>query len=213
MIEEDPDLAANPGLRSELEDRFADSIDWLFHSDVRVIAGEAKGVRLAPVPDGTRPLSDRAREGLFSSLGPSVVGARVLDLYAGTGAVGIEALSRGAEHAVFVDHGPAAIRTIHANLDKTHLEARATVRKADAGTFLGRWGQQAMLVFLDPPYDTPVERIEHVLALLSEKGLSPGWTVALTRPKRDSNLVIPVHFPPARRLGYGDSLVLVYREV
>ena len=78
---------------------------------MRVIAGAAKGLKLAPVPDGTRPLSDRAREGLFSSLGPTVVGACVFDLYAGTGAVGIEALSRGAEHAVFVDHGQAATRT------------------------------------------------------------------------------------------------------
>jgi len=180
---------------------------------VRVIAGEAKGTRLAPVPDGTRPLSDRAREGLFSSLGSQVVGARVLDLYAGTGAVGIEALSRGAEHAEFVDHGPAAIRTIHANLDKAHMAARAAVRKADVRAFLGKWGQQASLVFLDPPYDTPVQQVERALALLGEKGLSPGWTVALTRPGRSSNLVIPVHFSLARRLAYGDSLVLVYREV
>jgi 16S rRNA G966 N2-methylase RsmD len=68
-------------------------------------------------------------------------------------------------------------------------------------------------VFLDPPYETPVQQIERALALLGEKALSPAWTVALTRPKRASNLVIPVHFSLARRLAYGDSLVLVYREV
>jgi len=180
---------------------------------VRVIAGEAKGTRLAPVPDGTRPLADRAREGLFSSLGRAVQGARVLDLYAGTGAVGIEALSRGAEHATFVDRGVAAIRTIHANLDKAHMAKRAAVRKSDVAAFLGKWGQQAALAFLDPPYDMPVQQIERALALLGEKGLSPGWMVILTRPKRSSNLVIPVHFSLARRLAYGDSLVLVYREV
>jgi 16S rRNA (guanine966-N2)-methyltransferase len=141
------------------------------------------------------------------------VGARVLDLYAGTGAVGIEALSRGAEHATFVDNGVAAIRTIHANLDKARMAKRAVVRKADALAFLDKWGQHATLALLDPPYDTAAERIERALALLGEKGLSPGWTVALTRPKRASNLVIPVHFSLARRLAYGDSLVLVYREV
>ncbi len=180
---------------------------------MRVIAGEAKGLRLAPVPEGTRPLSDRAREGLFSSLGPAVVGAAVWDLYAGTGAAGIEALSRGARHAVFVDHAPRAVRTIRANLDKAHFGDRATVRKAEVMTFLGETDNAADIVFLDPPYDAPVQQIEHVLALLDGNHLSPGWTVALTRPKRSSNIVIPVHFSPARRLAYGDSLVLVYREV
>ena len=180
---------------------------------MRIIAGSAKGLRLAPVPDGTRPLSDRAREGLFSSLGPAVHGAEVLDLYAGTGATGIEALSRGAAHATFVDSAPAAVRTIHANLDKAHMTDRATVRTGDVGAFLAKSPQTASLVFLDPPYDTPVQQIEHILALLSEKGLPPGWTVALTRPKRTSNLVIPAHFGVARRLQYGDNLVLVYREV
>ena len=180
---------------------------------MRVIAGSARGLRLAPVPEGTRPLSNRAREGLFSSLGPGVQGAQVLDLYAGTGAVGIEALSRGAGHATFVESNPSAIRTILANLDKARLGDRATVRRSDVVAFLGRSGQPADVAFLDPPYDTPVQQIERVLALLGEKALSPGWTVALTRPKRSSNLVIPVHFSLARRLQYGDNLVLVYREV
>ncbi|HEY7281540.1 MAG TPA: RsmD family RNA methyltransferase, partial [Actinomycetota bacterium] len=90
---------------------------------------------------------------------------------------------------------------------------RATVRKSEVVTFLDRTDGTADVVFLDPPYDTPIQQIEHVLALLGGNRLSPGWTVALTRPKRSSNIVIPVHFPPARRLAYGDSLVLVYREV
>jgi 16S rRNA (guanine966-N2)-methyltransferase len=181
---------------------------------VRVIAGSAKGVRLAPVPEGTRPLSDRAREGLFSSLGPAIQGAVVLDLYAGTGAVGIEALSRGAVRSTFVDRNPAAIATIRTNLDKARLGDRAEVRRAEVASFLARQTvPKATIAFLDPPYDTPVQQVEHVLALLGEKGLSPGWTVALTRPKRSSTIVIPVHWAVPRRLAYGDSLVLVYREV
>src|SRR4029079_16781957 len=88
---------------------------------MRIIAGTARGVRLAPFPDGTRPLADRAREGLFSSLGEAVVEAAVLDLFAGTGAVGIEALSRGAARAVFVDSSPDAVRTIRENLERAKL--------------------------------------------------------------------------------------------
>src|SRR4051794_29645804 len=94
---------------------------------MRVVAGSARGRRLGPVPPGTRPVSDRAREGLFSSLGPDVDGARVLDLYAGTGALGLEALSRGAASATFVDDAAPAIRTITGNLDRTGL-SQATTR-------------------------------------------------------------------------------------
>jgi 16S rRNA (guanine966-N2)-methyltransferase len=181
---------------------------------VRIIAGTAKGIRLAPVPEGTRPVSDRAREGLFSSLGPDVLEATVLDLYAGTGALGIEALSRGAAHATFVDRNRQAIRTVRSNLEKARMTDRATVREAPVERFLnGQNGPIAELVFLDPPYDTPVQQVEHVLGLLGENRLSPAWTVVVTRPARSSNLVIPVHFGAARRLQYGDSLVLVYREV
>jgi 16S rRNA (guanine966-N2)-methyltransferase len=181
---------------------------------VRIIAGSAKGLRLAPVPEGTRPVSDRAREGLFSSLGPSVVDTHVLDLYAGTGALGIEALSRGAVRATFVDRSHGATVTIRSNLDKAHMADRADVVEATAEAFLDRQtGPIAGLAFLDPPYDTPTQQIEHVLGLLAQKALSPGWTLALTRPRRSSSVVIPVHFSLARRLRYGDNLVLVYREV
>ena len=96
---------------------------------MRVVAGSAKGVKLGPVPPGVRPLSDRAREGLFSSLGPSVRGARVLDLFAGTGATGIEALSRGARDAVFVDAGAGAVRAVRDNLRRTKLADARYQRK------------------------------------------------------------------------------------
>src|SRR5262245_29692556 len=103
---------------------------------MRVIAGSAKGTRLGKVPAGVRPVSDRAREGLFSSLGDAVPGARVLDLFAGTGARGIEALSRGAEHATFVERARPAIEAIWDNLQRARVEDRARVAAADAGTFL-----------------------------------------------------------------------------
>jgi 16S rRNA (guanine(966)-N(2))-methyltransferase RsmD len=92
---------------------------------VRVVAGSAKGVRLGPVPRGVRPVSDAAREGVFSSLAELVPGALVLDLYAGTGAMAIEALSRGAEHAVLVERNRAAVRTIRDNLERAKVGDRA----------------------------------------------------------------------------------------
>ena len=96
---------------------------------VRVVAGTAKGVRLAPVPRGVRPVSDMAREGVFSSLGELVRGARVLDLYAGTGAMAIEALSRGAEHAVLVERDRAALRTIRENVARARVVGRRRDRR------------------------------------------------------------------------------------
>src|SRR6187431_3176030 len=101
---------------------------------MRIVAGRHKGRRLrAPAGAGTRPTADRVREALFSILGP-VAGLRVLDLYAGSGALGVEALSRGAEAATFVDSDPAALRAVRDNLERLGLEAR--VFRADAQSFL-----------------------------------------------------------------------------
>jgi 16S rRNA (guanine966-N2)-methyltransferase len=180
---------------------------------VRIIAGSAKGVRLGPVPPGTRPISDRAREGLFSSLGSRVPGARVLDLYAGTGAAGIEALSRGAQGATFVDKSRQAIRAIQDNLRRARLEAPATVVERDVARFLGTNPEPFDLLILDPPYDTAPHELEAVLAALAGGWLADAATVALTRPRKDYSVVIPVHWQVARRLEYGDTLVVLYREV
>lgn len=178
---------------------------------MRVIAGEARGTRLAPVPDGTRPVSDRAREGVFSSLGPSVRGARVLDLFAGTGAMGIEALSRGAAHAVFVDSAAAAIRTIRANLERTKLASKASVRRARAEAMAGHGGPFD-LVLLDPPYAHPPAAVDALLSELAGQGvLAPGARVVLTRPAKGYMPVIPLDLPPERRLSYGDTAVLLFR--
>lgn len=104
---------------------------------VRVISGEARGRKLVSVPGGgTRPITDRAKEALFSILGPDVRGARMLDLFAGTGSVGIEALSRGAEEAVFVDRALKAVNTVRRNLELTRLADRARVLRMDAFEFL-----------------------------------------------------------------------------
>lgn len=176
---------------------------------MRVIAGHARGTRLAPVPDGTRPLSDRAREGLFASLGERVRGAPCVDLFAGTGAVGIEALSRGASTCDFVDSSSSAVRAIRENLSRTRLEERGRVIRADVRRFLGRAAPRLWEVaFLDPPYATPPERLRAVLASL-QPHLAPGATVVVSRPSRGPIDVIPVDLQVAKRLTYGDALILV----
>ena len=117
---------------------------------MRVIAGSAGGIPLKTLDHEARPTMDRVREAIFSSLGDLVIGARVLDLFAGSGAFGIEALSRGAAEAVFVDDHPEAITTIQNNLRKTKLEGQ--VIRADAFRFLAGNKERYQLVFADPPY-------------------------------------------------------------
>ncbi|HEV3475011.1 MAG TPA: RsmD family RNA methyltransferase [Actinomycetota bacterium] len=177
---------------------------------MRVIAGSARGTRLAPVPRGTRPLSDRAREGLFSSLADQIPGARVADLFAGTGATGIEALSRGAASALFVDSSAGAVRTIRANLDRTGLAAKADVVRADVARALERLEGPFDLAFLDPPYAHPPGDLADVLARLTP--LVPGGTIVLTRPRGNATDVIPIHWQIVRLLDYGDTRVLICRE-
>ena len=183
---------------------------------MRVIAGTAKGVRLAPAPRGVRPVSDTAREGLFSSIAADVPGARVLDLYAGTGALAIEALSRGAVSAVLVERNSAALRAIRANLERTRLADRASVVTSDVAGFVRKYDKSVGpfdLCLLDPPYDTADRELEPVLGGLASGWVAPGGIMALTRGKRSSMPVIPLHWLVARRLEYGDTLVVVCREV
>ena len=169
-------------------------------------------MRLARVPPGTRPVSDRAREGLFSSLGPEVQGAAVLDLFAGTGALGIEALSRGASRATFVDSAPRAVSAIRENLRRTRLPGPAEVRRGDAERFLRRTEDRFDLALLDPPYALAGPELDAILAEIAGQGVvRPGGAVVLTRPKASYIPVIPVHWTLERRLSYGDTVVLLFR--
>jgi 16S rRNA (guanine966-N2)-methyltransferase len=182
---------------------------------VRVIAGSAKGVRLGPVPRGVRPVSDRAREGIFSSLAPELPGASLLELYAGTGAMAIEALSRGAERAVLVERDRRAAASIRDNLARTGLEGRARVVAADARRFVeGDPPTEAPfdLVVLDPPYEHAGDELDAVLASVLGRLAPAHGTAVLTRRRRSSMPVIPVHWLVTRRLEYGDTLVLVLRR-
>jgi len=128
---------------------------------MRVIAGEFRS-RVLTAPQGlaTRPTSDRLRETLFNVLAPRIVGARFLDLFAGSGAVGIEALSRGAAEVVCVERAAPTVKVLRQNLERLGIRDRIRVQAASAGTFLRSSTGKFDLVFLDPPYDAAKEYAE-----------------------------------------------------
>jgi 16S rRNA (guanine966-N2)-methyltransferase len=138
---------------------------------MRVIAGSAGGVRLAAPKRGVRPTMDRIKAAIFSSLGEAVIGARVLDLFAGTGALGIEALSRGAASVVFVEHDRQSVELIEKNLAKTKLKGR--IRNQDVFDFL-RHASDAdkfQIIFADPPYEKTKHGESQTEKLLNNKSL------------------------------------------
>lgn len=161
-------------------------------------------------------MSDRAREGLFSSLGDDVRWARVLDLFAGTGALGIEALSRGADEVVAVDRSRPAVDTIGRNLLTTGLSDRARVLRSEVLAFLRKGNDSAKpfdLSFIDPPYALEGVGLSDTISALATGWLrEPGWTVVLTRATGSSTPVVPLHWATRRHLSYGDSLLIVYQE-
>ncbi len=175
---------------------------------MRVVAGRYGGRRLvAPPGDATRPTSDRVREALFSVLGPSVQGARVLDLFAGSGALGIEALSRGAAEAVFVDRAPKAIEAVRANLaalgieaDVHRIEARAWLRAASARA------DAYDLVFLDPPYRRAGELGRELSEGLAAV-LAPGARVITESDRRDP---LELGLPLRDERRYGDTVIRIH---
>ena len=175
---------------------------------MRVVAGRYGGRRLvAPPGSATRPTSDRVREALFSVLGPSVQGARVLDLYAGSGALGIEALSRGAASAVFVDRSPRAVAAIRANLEALGIEA--DVRRREARTALRAASARADtydLVFLDPPYRRAAE-LGRELSEALPAVLAPGARVVSESDRREP---LELALPLADERRYGDTLIRIH---
>lgn len=172
---------------------------------VRVVAGRHGGRRLvAPKGADTRPTADRVREALFSVLGDAS-GLTVLDLFAGSGALGIEAISRGAESAVFVERAAPACAALRTNLEALDIDAE--VHRADARTFLrnaSRAGHTYDLVFLDPPY-RDAERFGRELDVGSV--IAPGGRL-VTESDRRSPLAIDLPLTFERR--YGDTLIRIH---
>jgi 16S rRNA (guanine966-N2)-methyltransferase len=172
---------------------------------MRVVAGAFKGRRLqAPRGGRTRPTADRVREALFSMLG-DVAGASVLDLYAGSGALGIEALSRGARSAVFVETDRDAVAAIRRNLELMGAQ-QATVNRRDVLRFLAGPGGSFDLVFVDPPYDSAV-RLAGPLSARLPAVLTEGARIVTESDKR---MPLELSLPLLRERTYGDTRIAIH---
>jgi 16S rRNA (guanine966-N2)-methyltransferase len=179
---------------------------------MRIISGEARGRRLrAPRGAATRPTADRVREALFNILG-SAAGLSVLDLFAGTGALALEALSRGAAQAVLVDHAEAAVRVIQDNVATLGYQERARVLRLDverALRLLARQGQRFDLIFVDPPYEGPAAAA--TLAGLGDGSLlAPGGLVVVEHDNRNRPLEQQGVLRLSQRRKYGQTEVSFY---
>jgi 16S rRNA (guanine(966)-N(2))-methyltransferase RsmD len=174
---------------------------------VRIIAGEFRSRRIvAPAGHATRPMLDRVREALFSSLQPRLVDAVVLDLFAGSGSLGLEALSRGARHVRCVERGGPALAALRANVDALGVRDRVTI-VADDALKPGTWGAPADLVFLDPPYALLEERrarLLDVVGRLVREQLAPDGLVVL-HTARDALAADAVEGVRARVRRYGTN--------
>ena len=179
---------------------------------MRVITGKARGVSLK-TPNGmqTRPTTDRVKEALFSIIQFDIPGASVLDLFGGTGQLGIEALSRGAVKAVFVDAGEEACKLIRHNLKLTKLEQEASVIRADYVDYLKRSKEKFDIIFLDPPYAEVF--LENALKLVTEIDILQTNGIIIT--ERPLGKELPWEFEGYTRskdYKYGNTLLTLYRK-
>ena len=178
---------------------------------MRVISGKAKGRRIEGVPGaGTRPITDRAKSALFDIIGDIMRGSAFLDLFAGTGQVGIEALSRGAEKAVFVEQAPAAARVIQRNLDHTRLAGNGVIVRADVFRFLLRSPDPFDYVFIAPPqyhglWRDTLELLDRNTGWLAEDG----WAIVQIHPREYADITLENLFLFDRRT-YGSVLLCFY---
>lgn len=179
---------------------------------MRVITGKARGVQLK-TPEGmqTRPTADRVKEALFSIINFDLPGASVLDLFGGTGQLGIEALSRGAEKAVFVDAGEDACKIIRENLRRTKLEAQGKVIRSDYLDYLKRCRERYNIILLDPPYAEVF--LENALKCITEIDiLQTGGIIVTERPLGKELLCSFEGYTRSKDYKYGKTLLTLYRK-
>ncbi len=181
----------------------------------RIIAGSERGRRLAVPAHGTRPTSDRVRESLFSTLTSIFLGAgipwsqlQVLDLYAGSGALGLEAASRGAERVVLVEKSHASAACIRANIAAVGLEGVSLIQAAVEGLSQRAAQQHSGLVFADPPYEVSSVRLANTLAALLDAGwIAPDAYIVVERPAQDHESPFPDDWHEFDQRRYGDTLL------
>jgi len=177
---------------------------------MRVTAGKAKGRRLKSPPMGTRPMTDRIKESLFSALG-DLDGLTVLDLYAGSGSLGLEALSRGAKKAMFVEKERDAIVKLEENIKATEFGRKSNVEWSDVQHFLSRGADKRVdLIFLDPPYTNQVAAVRTDLEALVLGGfLADEGRIVVHRPQKESQLK-PLGLKLKWEREYGQARILVF---
>jgi len=179
---------------------------------MRVIAGKARGVNLK-TPDGmaTRPTADRVKEALFSIIQFDIPASRVLDLFGGTGQLGIEALSRGANSALFIDDREEACRLIRENLKRAKLDSQAKVIRSDYMQYLKNCSEQFDIILLDPPYAEVF--LENSLKLITEIDiLQSGGIIVTERPVEKSLSWAFPGFTRSRDYKYGKTILTIYRK-
>jgi 16S rRNA (guanine(966)-N(2))-methyltransferase RsmD len=181
---------------------------------MRIIAGTLKGRRLqTPRWEGLRPTSDKLRETLFNVLAARVAGARVLDGYAGTGAVGIEALSRGAAHVTFVERDPRAAALVAENLARCGVsDGYAIIRESVEGALKSLRAGDFELMFLDPPYDADPRRLDAVLARAGDR-LADAGVLVLEHARRQPTPEVAGRLARTRLIASGDSALSLYATV
>ena len=178
---------------------------------MRVIGGTAKGRALKSVPgEGTRPILDRVKVPLFDILRPRLPGLRMLDLFGGTGAVGIEALSQGAEHCVFLDTNPRAVATIKENLEHCQLTERAEVRHTDAFIYLKNSTRSFDLIFIAPPQYKGLW--SEALRTIAERPelISPDGIVVVQIDPKELEPINMTHLCELEQRRYGNTILMFY---
>lgn len=180
---------------------------------MRVITGKARGIVLK-TPEGlqTRPTADRVKEAIFSIIQFEIPGTKVLDLFGGTGQLGIEALSRGAQSAVFVDAGEPACKLIKENLRRTKLEDQARVVRSDYLQYLSGCREKFDIILLDPPYAEVF--LENSLNRISEIDILQSNGIIVTERPLDKELTWDLPgFSRSKDYKYGNTLITIYRKL
>ncbi|RJQ43147.1 MAG: 16S rRNA (guanine(966)-N(2))-methyltransferase RsmD [Anaerolineaceae bacterium] len=184
-------------------------------SSPRIISGSAKGLHLKSVPgDSTRPITDRVKEALFNIIGADIIGANFLDLFGGTGSVGIEALSRGAASAVFIEKSRLAYQTLQQNLDFCKVSQKSQLICGDAFSYLQNSAQKSFeYIFIAPPqykglWEKALLVIDQQTGILSEDG----WVIIQIHPVEKKEIQL-IHLECFDSRSYGSTLLLFYRKM
>ena len=178
---------------------------------MRIISGSRRGKKLLPpVGDGTRPTTDRVKESVFNIIQSYLPSERVLDLFAGSGALGIEALSRGSSHAVFIDNSRDALSVCRRNIENSRFEEKSSVIQTDALGYLEKCTEYFDIIFLDPPYNRGL--LTRAAALIEKRGLLAEGGIMVCETEVGGEVPSLESTELIRSASYGKTSILIYRR-